>query len=266
MAGTPYKLITSVRNSHVLLARKLAKRGLRDKAGLFLVEGVRGIREAFSAGAEIESVFVQPSAVDTVELGTPPRGVQLLEVSDVVMRSISGATTPPGAVAVARYLDVDAGILIERQASLVVVLVDIRDPGNLGTILRSAWGAGAHSLYLVKGTVDVYNPKVVRSSAGALFNLPFAREVELPWLLSALGDKQMHRIAADPRGSVAYYEVDYSDPTALIFGGEAMGIPKDIDSYLDTRAQVPMPGGAESLNVGITAALFLFEAARQRRS
>jgi TrmH family RNA methyltransferase len=178
---------------------------------------------------------------------------------------MSEAATPPGALAVARYRDLEATNLLQRVGSLIVVVAGIRDPGNLGTILRTAWAAGADSLFLGQGTVDVYNAKVVRSSAGALFNLPFARDVELPWLLTELGAKKMHRIAADPRGSIAYHELSLGDPCALIFGGEARGIPNEIESLVDSRARVPMPGGAESLNVAITAALFLFEAARQRR-
>lgn len=260
-------MITSIRNSHIRQARKLTKRGLRDKASLFLVEGTRGIREAFNAGAGVEIVFVQPSAGEGVsevaELGRR-RSLPVLEVSDAVMRSISGTTTPPGAIAVARYVDKDPQTLLDRKPTLAVVVAGVRDPGNLGTILRTAWAAGAEAAFLGNGTVDAYNPKVVRAAAGALFNLPVARDVELLWLLSEFGKEAVRRIVADPRAPTPYGELDLAGPCALVFGGEAQGVTEEVASSVDVAARIPMPGGAESLNVAVAAALFLFEAARQR--
>lgn len=262
-------MITSIRNSHIIRARKLSKRGLRDKAGLFLVEGTRGIGEALAAGSRVQTLFVSSSAgkgvLDLVGPAKKQRA-SIFEVSDQVMRSISDAVTPPGAVAVAPYVHLDAERLIAREISLAIVLAGVRDPGNLGTILRTAWAAGADAVFLGTTTVDVYNPKVVRAAAGALFNLSFARDVELPWLASELKRKTMSLIAADPLAGVAYHEVDLSVPCALVFGGEAAGVPEALASEVDVKACIPMPGGAESLNVAVAAALFIFEAARQRAS
>lgn len=234
---------------------------------MFLVEGTRGIREAFSAGALVESVFVQPSMSSAPDLIGLARihSKQVLEVSDQVMRAISDATTPPGALAIAGFIDKDPGKLLDDAFSFGLVLAGVRDPGNLGTILRAAWAAGVEAVFLSRGTVDVYNPKVVRAAAGALFNLALARDVELPWLMSGLGDRRILRIAADPRGPTSYYELDLTGRCALVFGGEAAGIPEEVVSNVDVRASIPMPGGADSLNVALAAGLFLFEAARQRQ-
>ncbi|MGH2690677.1 MAG: TrmH family RNA methyltransferase, partial [Actinomycetota bacterium] len=148
---------------------------------------------------------------------------------------------------------------------LCVVLADVRDPGNVGTILRSAWAVGAGAVFLGAGTADPYNPKVVRSSAGALFRVPWARGVALPWVLGGLGVRGFRRIAADPHGGAAYDEVDLTGRCALLFGNEAWGVPEEVVAGVDERATIPMQGQAESLNVGAAAAVFLFEAARQRR-
>lgn len=262
-------MITSVHNPHIRRARKLQKRGLRDKAGLFLVEGTRGITEAFASERRVQTLFVAPSAGDRVgqvvrlakQHSTP-----VFEVSDQVMRSISDATTPPGAIAVAHYVDVDPVRLLERGISLAVVLAGVRDPGNLGTILRTAWAAGAEAVFLGSETVDVYNPKVVRAAAGALFNLSLARDVELVWLLTELKGRGVRLVAADPRAPTSYDELDLSVDCALVFGGESGGVPQAVASEVDVVASIPMPGGAESLNVAVAAALFLFEAASQRRT
>jgi TrmH family RNA methyltransferase len=145
----------------------------------------------------------------------------------------------------------------------VVVLAEVRDPGNLGTILRTSWAAGAGGVFLSRGTVDVYNPKAVRASAGALFHVPVAREVALPWILPELGNRDIQRLAADPTALPTYDEVDMTGPTALVFGNEAWGLAEEVAAAV--RASIPMRASAESVNVGIAAAVFLFEAVRQRR-
>lgn len=261
-------MITSVRNAQVARARKLLKRAVRDRTRRFLVEGVIGIREALRSGAQLEALFVEAAAEDRLEgvlgpiEGPAPR---VFEVSGEVMRSLSAATTPPGAVAIAGFVDVEAGDVLKGGLDLAVVLADVRDPGNAGTMLRTAWSAGAQAVFLGRGTVDVYNSKVVRATAGALFNLPIVREVEVRWLLDELGGRGVKRIAADPRGPVAYDEVDMTGPCAFVFGNEAWGVPEEVERHVDVRASIPMHPSAESLNVAIAAALFLFEAGRQRR-
>jgi RNA methyltransferase, TrmH family len=181
------------------------------------------------------------------------------------MASISDATTPQGIVAVAGFVDEDPESLLDRAADLSVVLADVRDPGNVGTILRSAWAVGAGAVYAGAGTADVYNPKVVRATAGALFRVPVARGVAIPWLLDQLGNRGVHRVAADPHAGVAYDDVDLTRRCALVLGNEAWGVPEEVVRRVDERATIPMRGKAESLNVGAAAAVFLFEAARQRR-
>jgi TrmH family RNA methyltransferase len=245
---------------------------MRDRAQEFLVEGANGIEGALESGRRLEVLFVsgptsQGGEVQLDGLVEKARAarVQTYEVSPEVMHSISDADTPPGAVAVAPFVDVDPAQLLDAGSDLLVVLAEVRDPGNLGTILRTARAAGAGGVFLTKGTVDVYNPKVVRASAGALFHVPVAREVAVPWVLAELGARNIRRVAADPTATATYDEVDMRGPSALVFGNEAWGLPGEAVAAVDDRASIPMRASAESLNVGIAAAVFLFEAVRQRR-
>jgi TrmH family RNA methyltransferase len=258
---------------------------MRDRSREFLVEGANGIEEALESGNRLEVLFVSgPTGMasrGTASQGSASQGgesqldglvekaraarVQTFEVSPEVMRAISDADTPPGAVAIAPFVDIDPLRLLDSGSDLLVVLAEVRDPGNLGTILRTARAAGAGGIFLSKGTVDVYNPKVVRASAGALFHVAVAREVAVPWVLTELGTRHIRRVAADPTASASYDEVDMRGPSALVFGNEAWGLPGEAVGAVDERASIPMKAAAESLNVGIAAALFLFEAVRQRR-
>jgi TrmH family RNA methyltransferase len=261
-------MITSVRNGLVQRARKLRRRGMRDRSHEFLVEGANGIEGALDSGRSLEVLFVSDPGeghLDGLVERARAARVQTLEVSPEVMHAISDAETPPGAVAVATFVDVDPLRLMDSGSDLFVVLDEVRDPGNLGTILRTAWAAGAGGIFLTKGTVDVYNPKVVRASAGALFHVPVAREVAVPWALTELGKRAIRRVAADPTATASYDEVDMRGPIALVFGNEAWGLPREALAAVDERASIPMRASAESLNVGIAAAVFLFEAVRQRR-
>jgi len=252
---------------------------MRDRAREFLVEGTNGIEGALESGRRLEVLFVSrptgatpPGATSQgegqfdglVETARAAR-VPTFEVSPEVMQAISDADTPPGAVAIAPFVDVDPAQLLDSGSDLLVVLAEVRDPGNLGTILRTARAAGAGGVFLTKGTVDVYNPKVVRASAGALFHVPVAREVAVPWVLAELGSRHIRRVAADPSATASYDEVDMRGPSALVFGNEAWGLPGEAVAVVDERASIPMRASAESLNVGVAAAVFLFEAVRQRR-
>ncbi|HWD07873.1 MAG TPA: RNA methyltransferase [Actinomycetota bacterium] len=259
-------MISSTHNPLVQRARKLRKRGLRARTREFLVEGAHGITEAFSAGQTPELLFLTESApVELADLARASR-VPVHAVSEPVMKLISDAENPPGAVAVVPFVDVEPGRLLACPTDLAVVLAGVQDPGNLGTTLRTARAAGAGAVFLTEGTVDLYNAKVVRASAGALFRVSVAREVAVPWVLAGLGSRGFRRIAAVPTAPTAYDEVDMSGPCALVFGNEARGLGDDVLAAVDERASIPMDERAESLNVGISAAVFLFEVSRQRRA
>lgn len=261
-------MITSLRNPQIQAARKLSKRAVRDASREFLVEGANGVGHALQTGAPLTMLFVEgpddrfPEPVRQAKA----RGVQVLTVSDAVMRTIASTTTPPGIVAVSRFVDRDPVALLKQPLTLAVVLAGVRDPGNAGTIIRSCAAAGVDAVFLGDSTVDIYNPKLVRATAGALFSSPFARNVEIPWLLTELGNLDLYRVAADPAGKAVYDQVDFRRRTALVLGNEAWGVPAELASAVDARVSIPMSKSVESLNVGMAATVLLFEAARQRRA
>jgi TrmH family RNA methyltransferase len=262
-------VISSAQNPLVQRARKLRKRAMRARAREFLVEGVNGIEEAFAAGRTPELLLLtDPGSEPLNALASLARRsrVPVQVVSPAVMASVSEAETPPGAVAIVPFVDVSPERLLEGDPDLLVLLDAVQDPGNLGTILRTARAAGAGGVLLGEGTVDVYNPKVVRASAGSIFRVSVAREVAIPLILAELASRQFRRIAAVPVAPVTYDKVDMSGPCALVFGNEARGLPQEVLAAVDETASIPMQAAAESLNVGISAAVFLFEAGRQRRS
>lgn len=263
-------MITSIRNSHVQGARKLTKRGMRDARHEFLVEGARGVNHALSSGGRLSALYLDRSVDPFEELSRSARArrVPVIDVATPVMRAISSATTPPGVVAVCEFVDRRPSDLLAGQLSLVVVLAGVRDPGNAGTIVRSCAAVGVDALFLGASTVDIYNPKLVRATAGALFNIPFARNVEIDWLMEELGNRPLNplnRVAADPKGEVLYDQVDLRQPTALVLGNEAWGVTPGLARACDALASIPMIGPVESLNVAMAATVLLFEAARQRK-
>jgi TrmH family RNA methyltransferase len=152
----------------------------------------------------------------------------------------------------------------DSDRALIVVCVDVRDPGNAGTILRSAEAAGATGVVCCDGSVDVFNPKTVRSSAGALFRVPVVAGGDAAEVLAELGRWGLTRLAAVARGGVTYTDADLTGAVALVLGNEAHGLPGAIEESLDGRLTIPMAGRAESLNAGMAGAVLCFEAARQR--
>lgn len=260
-------MITSTRNVRVQSVRRLTKRGVRDERREFLIEGALGVEQALRTTASVKSLMVcsQEDCTELVRLARS-KGIPVAEVSDAVMRSISSATTPPGVLAISKFVDRDPVALLRGQLDLVVVLAGVRDPGNAGTIIRSAAAVGADAVFSGGTTVDLYNPKVVRATAGALFSVPVSRDVDVPWLLSELGARNVSTVAADPEGPTIYYDADLKQPTALVLGNEAWGVAREVVESVDSTVCIPMKHGVESLNVGMAASVVLFEVARQRRT
>jgi TrmH family RNA methyltransferase len=177
-------------------------------------------------------------------------------VSETVIAACSDTQTPQGVLAVVPFVS------LEPRPGLLLILDGIRDPGNLGTILRSAESAGVGQVLLAPGTVDPYNPKVVRGAMGAHLRLPVHSQ-DWPTIGKRAGDRAVW--LADAASETAYHEVDWTRPCALIVGGEAFGTGQEATELATGRVSIPMTGGTESLNAAMAATIILFEAARQRR-
>jgi RNA methyltransferase, TrmH family len=230
-----------------------------------LVEGVVALEEALSAGAEVTDVFVSPGAAPEVESPAAKRGARVFRVNAAVLASLADTATPQGVVARAR-IPSPAISDLDLTDALVLVLADVRDPGNCGALMRSALAAGASGVIAARGSVDPLHPKTVRASAGAIFRVPVVRELTLEDGIRQLREEGLSIIGADHGAPEAFETTDLTIPLALVVGNEAWGLPPASASLLDSKIGIPMPGPAESLNAGIAGSILLFEAVRRRRA
>jgi TrmH family RNA methyltransferase len=257
------------------LRRLASRRSARLAERCFVVEGVKVVREALAAGVDVESVYVDRSgpssdaAVGTLLDEAYGAGTRVFDLGPGVLARVADTVSPQPVMAVVRQMDVPLEALRhgdDDAPELVVVCVDLRDPGNAGTVLRSAEAAGASGLVCCDGSVDLFNPKTVRASAGALFRLPVVAGGDPAHVLGVLGDWGLTRLATTPRGGANYTDADLTARLALVLGNEAHGLPDELGPLLDGRLTIPMAGRAESLNAGMAGAVLCFEAARQRRA
>jgi TrmH family RNA methyltransferase len=246
------------------LRRLVGRRSAREAERAFVVEGAKVLADALDAGAPVESVYVAPGgrALPVVRRAHEA-GTRVVDLAAGVVERVAGTVTPQPVLAVVGQVDVPLDRL--RGTAFVVVCVDVRDPGNLGTILRSAEAAGAGGLVCGDGSVDVYNPKTVRASAGSLFHVPVVAGGSAVDILDDMASWGLRRIATVAHGGTPLDDVDLRAPVALVLGNEAHGLPADVDPHVDERVTIPMVGRSESLNVGMAAAVLSFEVARQRR-
>jgi len=256
-------MITSIANEKVKYVRSLSRRRVRYRERRFVIEGVRLIEEAFRAGVLPALLFYSGgrdvfSGSEELLTRIQASETPAFAVSEKVMRAMAATTSPPGILAVVPFVELTP----PPSPSLVLVVDGLRDPGNLGTVLRSADAAGVGLAILAPRTVDHYNPKVVRGAMGAHFRLPISA-LSWPQIAEALAGVVV--LLADVRGEQTYYEVDWTRPSALIIGGEAHGPSREARELAATTVTIPMHGGAESLNAAMAASIILFEAARQRR-
>jgi RNA methyltransferase, TrmH family len=228
------------------------------------VEGYKLLAEALATRAPVEELFVSPEADEEVVAQAVVAGARVHRLAPGVLERVAGTVTPQPVAAVVGHLDVALEDL--EGADLVVVCVNVGDPGNLGTVVRSAEAAGAGGVVCCDGSVDIYGPKTVRASAGSLFHVPVVAGGEPVEVLERMGVWGMRRLGTQAHGGEPYDRADLASPVALVLGNEAHGLPSRLDAVLDGRLTIPMPGRTESLNVGMAAAVLCFEAARQRRA
>ena len=222
------------------------------------------MNDALSTGAVVHDVFIADAAEEQAVAAARSSGAHVHEVSEQVLRAVSDASTPQGVVAVAELPGTGLDDL-DLSSGLILVLAQIRDPGNAGTLIRSASASGAGGIVFTSSSVDPFGPKTLRAAAGAIFRMPVVTKVELDQALSHLRDAGFALIGADAGSVRSVYDVDLTAPTAVVLGNESWGLPDAERVGLDGTAGIPMPGDVESLNVGVAGSLFLFEVARQRQ-
>ena len=229
-----------------------------------MVEGVKPVEEALDAGAPVQALYWSLGAPAALVERARDAGVTTYELAEGVLDRVADAVTPQPVVAVVGMAPVDLDGL--REARSVLVCDQVRDPGNAGTLVRTARAAGIDGMVWCRDSVDVYGPKTVRASAGAVFRVPLVLDAEPEPVMAELGRWGFHRLAAVPEGGRDYAAMDLSGRFALMVGNESHGLGAGLLGLVDELVSVPMAGGTESLNVGAATAVICFEAARQRRA
>ena len=260
--------ITSRRNARVLEARKLKRRAHRKEKGQFLVEGIRGIEDAIDTGARIHEVLISPY------LFRNARGCALYErlvvcgtavygVTEDVLEYVADTDTPQGVVAIVEIPDSELHL---HGCPLVLLAYEVRDPGNLGTLIRSADAFGLAGLVLSGDTVDPYNPKCVRSTMGSVLRVPLKNFRRVTDSIRFLGANGFSIIATDMKAKMSCYDYDFTKQCGILVGSEAHGLTDEILQLCDATVKIPMIGDAESLNVGVAGSILMYEAYRQRQA
>jgi TrmH family RNA methyltransferase len=255
------EIITSPANPAIALVRALARRDRREQERAFVVEGLRAVRDALGTGASPRLVLVREGDEALLNEAAFAAGTPARVVADNLFARLSDVQAPQGILAV--FPIPDAHPELDDPAPLVLVLDRLRDPGNLGTLLRAAAGAGISAVYITPETVDPWNAKAVRAGMGAHFRLPL-----LPFdpaTAALLANRLPRRVAAAAGAPRTYDEVDWTVPAALVIGGEAEGVSPEVTAWSTEAARIPLAGGVESLNAAVAGAVVLFEAARQKR-
>ncbi|MEE1621991.1 TrmH family RNA methyltransferase [Zafaria sp. Z1313] len=288
--ASPPPVLSNPRADRVREVARLATRQGRQKTGLFLAEGPQAVREALrlqgqrardGGDAVVEQVYATGECLRRhPELAAESAGVELRLAEPEVVAAMADTVTPQGVVAVCRLPRTRLEDVLEARPRLVAVLCRVQDPGNAGTILRAADAAGADAVLLTEGSVDIYNPKAVRSTVGSLFHLPVVTGVPLEAAAGALREAGLSVLAADGYGSDDLDGLQddavrrhlggeepgvLAGPTAWLFGNEGAGLAQEELRLASRRVAVPLYGVAESLNVGTAATVCLYASARAQR-
>jgi len=236
----------------------LEKKKAREKEKRFVVEGEHLVYEA----AE-NIIYVLYSAELPAVAWAKKKGIPAYKVSKKVFELLTSVETPQGVLAVVEKPEYSLKDILAKTDPLIILCIGIQDPGNLGTIIRSADAVSAAGVLLSKGTVDLYNQKVIRSTMGSLFHLPVVEAGEVKEIIKEFKDKGIKLVAADAEGK-NYWQSVLSGPSAILIGNEGAGLPDEILKQCDETVKIPMPGKAESLNAAMAASLIMYEALRQR--
>lgn len=261
-------MITSTANQQVkLLVQLNNKRKLRDERGVFIVEGPKMFREA--PKDRIEKVYFSESFHEKHKEALAKRiQAEKLDyeiLDDHVFKAASDTQTPQGVLCIVRQQESSLAELLKAEKPLLLILENLQDPGNLGTILRTAEGAGVTGVILSKGCVDLYNPKTIRSTMGSVYRVPTLYTENLCETVEALRQHGIRSYAAHLKSVNFYDQENYQSGTAFLIGNEGNGLTDELTEQADILIRIPMEGQLESLNAGVASAILMYEAYRQRR-
>lgn len=237
----------------------------RKKAGLFLAEGIKMFMEA--PIDRIREVYVSESFFATKECKEKLEQTGFETVPEETFKKISDTITPQGIICVLKQMEHTFDEMLSADHPVIMVLEDLQDPGNVGTIIRTGEGAGISGVVLTKGSVDIYNPKTIRSTMGSVYRVPFIYVENLSDVIATLKNQGIRTYAAHLKGEAYYDEFDYikEKGTAFLIGNEGNGLREETAGLADTYLKIPMEGKVESLNAAIAASVLMYETLRQKR-
>ena len=257
-------MITSTSNPQVKRLLQLQKKSkARNEEKVFLVEGLRMFSEV--PKERVEKVYISESLYNRKKLVQDLRDFDVEILSDSVFSRVSDTKTPQGILCIVRQKKYDLEKIFEIKNPHFIILDNLQDPGNLGTIVRTAEGAGVDAVFLSKESVDIYNPKTIRSTMGSIYRMPVIYVEDLLKLLKTLKNQGILSYAAHLEGERSYDLENYQTGTAILIGNEGSGLREEVANAADIRVKIPMQGQVESLNAAVAATVFMFEVARQRR-
>lgn len=258
------EIIKSSGNKTIKYIKSLHQKKYRDQYGKFLIEGEKLLKEALEYKAVISMVLLSQSFAESksckdLETLLNSMGIPIFYADDRVFKEAGETETPQGVIAVAGKMEFSLDKILERDGLCIMVLHEIRDPGNAGTIIRTADACGIDAVLMSKGCVDLYNGKTIRSTMGSIFHIPVIQGMDIAEIISALKGRGITTIGADPHSKESCIDLPCYKKSAIVIGNESQGISRDIINMLDKNVSIPMPGHAESLNAGIAASILMYE-------
>lgn len=256
----------SIRHPTIKRLRRLSgRRSARSAEAAFVIDGPTLLADALDAGVRVDEVVAEPGCPPPLLARAADAGAVVRSVADGVLARVTDTVTPQAVAAIGRFVDASPVDAASAAGPLALVLVGVGDPGNAGTLLRSAEAAGAGAVLFCDGSVDPYGPKCVRASAGSVFRVMVTRSADAREALDRLAAAGFDTVATAARGDRPYDAVDLAGPVAVVLGSEAHGLPEHIVGRVGRTVSIPMVGRTESLNVGMAGTILCFESLRQRR-
>lgn len=257
-------MITSTSNPQIKRLLQLQKKSkVRDEENVFVVEGLRMFAEV--PAKRVEKVYISESLYNRKKLDLNLQDFPYEILSDSVFSHVSDTKTPQGILCIVKRKKYDLNDLLKVENPHFMVLDNLQDPGNMGTIVRTAEGAGVDAVFMSKDCVDIYNPKTIRSTMGSIYRMPFLYIEDIPELLKVFRKNGVKSYAAHLDGKNSYDKEDYKTGTAILIGNEGNGLRDEVTQNADILVRIPMQGQVESLNAAIAASVLMFEVFRQRR-
>lgn len=256
-------MITAAGNQKIKnLVNLIQKSKARREQNVFITEGSKMFLEADPD--KIREVYVSQSFYEKGKMKEQIESCRYEIISDELFRKISDTQTPQGILCVMEQYHYELQDLFRKENPLFLILEDIQDPGNLGTMVRTAEGAGIDGIIMSKGTVDIYNPKTIRSTMGSIYRVPFFYTDDLLGVMEQLKERNIKLYAAHLKGTSYYHQQDFTDAAAFLIGNEGNGLKEETAQAADVYMKIPMAGKVESLNAAVASVILMYEAARQR--